>query len=140
MGHRTEDILYGLCQALARNYLNNIGLGKEILPPIVFQGGVAFNEAIVRAFEESLGHKIVVPPHHEVMGAIGAALLAHEEIASSGRPTNFKGVSISEAHYRSTSFECKACPNLCEIAQLSTNGKVLARWGGRCDMWERVKD
>lgn len=39
MGHRVEDILYGLCEALARNYLNNLGLGKEILAPVVFQGG-----------------------------------------------------------------------------------------------------
>ncbi|MCK4368452.1 MAG: ATPase, partial [Dehalococcoidales bacterium] len=35
MGHRTEDILYGLCQALVRNYLNNVGLGKDIKPPVV---------------------------------------------------------------------------------------------------------
>ena len=54
MGHRIEDILYGLCQALVRNYLNNVGLGKEIKPPIVFQGGVAFNQAIVKAFQEEL--------------------------------------------------------------------------------------
>ena len=40
MGHQTEDILYGLCQALVRNYLNNVGLGKDIQPPIVFQGGL----------------------------------------------------------------------------------------------------
>lgn len=25
MGHRTDDIIYGLCQALVRNYLNNVG-------------------------------------------------------------------------------------------------------------------
>ena len=33
--------------------------------------------------------------------------------------------------------KCKACPNLCEIAQLLLGGEVLARWGGRCDLWER---
>jgi len=49
MGYRTEDIIYGLCQALVRNYLNNVGLGKDIKPPIAFQGGVAFNKGIVRA-------------------------------------------------------------------------------------------
>ncbi|MEK7281141.1 MAG: acyl-CoA dehydratase activase, partial [Chloroflexota bacterium] len=43
MGHPIEDILYGLCQAMVRNYLNNVALGKEILSPVVFQGGVAFN-------------------------------------------------------------------------------------------------
>lgn len=39
MGYPTEEIIAGLCEALARNYLNNLGKGKEILPPVVFQGG-----------------------------------------------------------------------------------------------------
>lgn len=137
MGHRTEDILYGLCEALVRNYLNNVALGKEIKPPIVFQGGVAFNQAIVKAFEASLQEKVIVPPHHEVMGAIGAALLVHEEL-SVGQPTQFRGFESSQLEYGSSSFECKACPNLCEIAQLRVNGKIAARWGGRCDIWERA--
>jgi predicted CoA-substrate-specific enzyme activase len=137
MGHRTEDILYGLCQALVRNYLNNVGLGKDIQPPIIFQGGVAFNQGIIKALQEELGAEVIVPPHHEVMGAIGAALLVHEEMASSQDGSQFKGFGVSDIKYRTSSFECKACPNLCEIAQLSVNGQVLARWGGRCDLWER---
>jgi predicted CoA-substrate-specific enzyme activase len=137
MGHRTEDILYGLCQALVRNYLNNVGLGKDIRPPVVFQGGVAFNQAIVKALREELNTEIIVPPHHELMGAIGAALLVHEEMVISNNGSKFKGFEASERNYHISSFECKACPNLCEIAQISINGQVLARWGGRCDLWER---
>jgi len=137
MGHPTEDILYGLCQALVRNYLNNVGLGKEIKLPIVFQGGVAFNLAIVKALREELASDIIVPPHHEIMGAIGAALLVHEEMINSNNGTIFKGFGISETKYHTTSFICEACPNQCEIAQLSLNSHVLARWGGRCDLWER---
>ena len=137
MGHRIEDILYGLCQALVRNYLNNVGSGKIIESPIVFQGGVAFNQGIARAFREELDTEIIVPPHHEVMGAIGAALLAHEQMADNGDGSGFKGFGVSDIEYRTSSFECKACPNLCEVAQLAVDGRVLARWGGRCDMWER---
>ena len=137
MGYRTEDIVYGLCQALVRNYLNNVGLGKEIKPPIVFQGGVAFNQGIVKALQEELNTEVIVPPHHEIMGAIGAALLVHEEIVNNNSGSRFKGFGVSEIKYHTTSFECKACPNRCEIAQLSLNGQALARWGGRCDLWER---
>ena len=137
MGHQTEDILYGLCQALVRNYLNNVGLGKDIRPPIVFQGGVAFNLGIVKALQEELNAEIIVPPHHEVMGAIGAALLVHEEMVSNNNKSKFNGFRVSEVNYYTSSFECKACPNLCEIAQLSLNSQVLARWGGRCDLWAR---
>jgi predicted CoA-substrate-specific enzyme activase len=138
MGHRTEDILYGLCQALARNYLSNVGLGKEIRTPVVFQGGVAFNRGMVRAFKEALEtDEVVVPPHREAMGAIGAALLALEEMTARKTKTEFKGFEVSEAEYTTIPFECRACPNLCEMAQISLDGQVIARCGGRCDMWER---
>jgi len=138
MGYRSEDIIYGLCRALVRNYLNNVGLGKEILSPIVFQGGVAFNRAIVKAFQEELDTEIIVPPHHEVMGAIGAALLVHEEIPISSIGSKFMGFGISELSYHTSSFECQSCPNMCEIAQLWRDGKLLAQWGGRCDLWEKT--
>jgi predicted CoA-substrate-specific enzyme activase len=151
MGHRLEDILYGLCLALAGNYLSNVGLGREIRTPVVFQGGVAFNQGMVRAFKEVLGTaEIIVPPHPEAMGAIGAALLALEEMKpdSSVRPdrrgragkagTAFKGFSVSDAEYAISPFECRACPNLCEIARVSLSGRVIASCGGRCDLWDRA--
>jgi predicted CoA-substrate-specific enzyme activase len=138
MGRRMEDILYGLCQALARNYLSNIGLGKEIRTPVVFQGGVAFNQGMVRAFKETLEtSEVIVPPHHEAMGAIGVAILAREEMGTKGSRTKFKGFGTTEAKYGTSSFECRDCPNLCEIAQISQGGQVIARCGGRCDLWER---
>ena len=44
LGYETEDIIAGLCDSLVKNYLNNVSRGKEILPPVVFQGGVAANK------------------------------------------------------------------------------------------------
>ncbi len=140
MGHRVEDIIYGLCQALARNYLNNVGQGKNLRPPVVFLGGVAFNQGMVRAIQEALGMPVIVLPYHEVMGAIGAAILAREHISLNSATTRFRGFEASRAAYRASSFECKACPNLCEIVQVRIGQKVLARWGGRCDRWELKED
>ena len=139
MGYSVADIAYGLCRALARNFLHNVGLGMETRPPIVFQGGVAFNRGMVRAFEEALGTGVIVPPHHEVMGAIGAALLTHEEMSIGGNGTSFSGFALAVADFRTSSFECKACPGVCEISQVFGDGKVLARWGGRCDLWEGMR-
>jgi hypothetical protein len=82
--------------------------------------------------------EIIIPRHHEVMGAIGAALLARDEVLCKGKVTAFKGFEVTEAGYNLSSFECKACPNLCEIAQISIDGQILARWGGRCDLWEKA--
>ncbi len=139
MGHRAEDILYGLCQAMARNYLNNVGLGKEIRERVAFQGGVAFNKGMIRAFEEALEMPVQVPPHHEVMGAIGAAMLAREKMRRAGQATRFKGFAAGDLSYRTVSFECRHCSNHCEIVQVSVNKKVAARWGGRCDRWDVVE-
>ena len=139
MGCAMNDILYGLCQALVRNYLHSVGSGKEIISPIVFLGGVAFNQGMAMAFREVLGtESVIVPPHHEVMGAIGAALLALENEVGRGGGTKFSGFGTSEAMYHVSSLECKVCPSLCEIAQLSLNGHTLGSWGGRCDLWGRV--
>jgi len=136
MGHSIEDILLGLCQALVRNYLSNVGIGKEIKTPVIFQGGVAFNQAIVKSFQEELGEEIIVPKHPAIMGAIGAALLIQEEMSHNHHVSSFKGFNISQMPYHSSSFVCQSCPNQCEIAQISLNSHVLARWGGRCDKWE----
>ena len=142
LGYPLDDIIYGLCQSLVRNYLNNVALGKEIQPRLVFQGGVAFNKGIIRAFNEAFDSGVYVPPHNELMGAIGAAILVREEIEikQNHHKSNFKGVGGSDIEFKTSSFICKACPNLCEISQISADGKVLARWGGRCDMWERVTE
>ena len=136
MGYRVEDIIFGLCQALVRNFLSDVASGKDIQPPVVFQGGVAFNGGIVRALRDELATEVMVLPHHEVMGAIGAALLVHENMMEGNNISRFRGFGICDAGYKTSSFECRACPSRCEIMQVSVDGRVLASWGGYCDLWE----
>jgi predicted CoA-substrate-specific enzyme activase len=137
IGHKVENIIYGLCQALVRNFLNNLAKGKKLLPPIVFQGGVAANKGLKRAFEEALQAEIIIPDkYHHVMGAVGAALLAHEEITDSSETTNFRGFEAAQEHFETSSFHCKGCENNCEIIGTELRGEVLARWGSRCGKWE----
>jgi len=138
MGCAPEDIIKGLCDALVRNYLNNVGKGKEILPKIVFQGGVAANEGICKSFEEALGEKIIVPENYDVMGAIGAAILAHKEILK-GRETRFRGFGAMREDFMARSFECKGCSNMCEVVEITAAHSVLARWGDRCGKWSSVE-
>jgi len=135
MGYSLPDIINGLCEALVRNYLNNVGKGKEILPPIVFQGGVAANIGIKAAFERALQMDIYVPEHHKIMGAIGAAYLAQEEANKKGY-TTFKGFDVAQVSYRTSSFECDGCPNTCEIVEIYASDRVIGRWGGRCPRWD----
>ncbi|MDD2421182.1 MAG: acyl-CoA dehydratase activase [Heliobacteriaceae bacterium] len=135
-GHTLPDIIAGLCEALVRNYLNNLGKGKQLVPPIVFQGGVAANVGMCRAFEKALGQAIIVPEHHMVMGAVGAAILAGEAVKQKGGASNFKGLAMAEQPLVAGSKECKDCPNLCEVIEICEAGQPIARWGDRCGKWE----
>lgn len=132
VGHSTEDIVAGLCQSLVRNYLNNIGKGKDIQPPIVFQGGVSENIGLRKAFQEALDQEIIVPKYNTVMGALGIALLVKEN--SSG-PSSFKGWQISDQDIKCTSFECRGCSNHCEVIEARIDNKVISRWDDRCGKW-----
>lgn len=136
LGYPVEEIIYGLCKALVRNYLNNLAKGKKIRDPIVFQGGVAANSGIRRAFEEALDTEVTVPEHFNVMGAIGAAILAREAIENGSGDSLFKGFETAELSYSTKSFTCKGCSNNCEIVKIAANEEVLAMWGGRCGKWE----
>jgi predicted CoA-substrate-specific enzyme activase len=133
-GYALEDIVAGLCEALVRNFLNNLGKGKQILAPIVFQGGVAANPGMRDAFARALKTKIIVPDYYHVMGALGAAILAKEEVAKK-RVTSFRGFSAADLDITSRSKECTGCPNRCEIVSISNGSQVLARWGDRCGKW-----
>ena len=135
MGHKTPDIIAGLCDALVRNYLNNVGKGKSIMAPVVFQGGVAANQGIRHAFEKELGVPVIIPEYFGVMGALGIAILAKEHV-SSGKRTCFRGFGASELQFMTRSFECNGCPNQCEIVEIRQDKLILARWGDRCHKWQ----
>jgi predicted CoA-substrate-specific enzyme activase len=139
MGHSVEDIIAGLCEALVRNYLNNLVKSQDLRRPILFQGGVAANVGIQTAFERVLDKGLTVPPDYEVMGAIGAALLAKEVVAST-RQTRFRGFEVGEIPYKLNSFECEGCSNGCEVMEvkmpMAQGQERLVRWGDRCGKWE----
>jgi len=134
LGYNEADIIRGLCEALVRNYLNNVGKGKQIQQKVFFQGGVAANVGIKKAFEEALGLNITVPEHHGVMGAIGAAIIGAEAVKKKGK-TAFRGFKVAEAKFVSSSFECKSCPNRCEVVDIKDNGAIVGCFGDRCGKW-----
>ncbi len=128
-----EDLIAGLCYAIVHNYLNKVVEGRKIGQKIFYQGATAFNVGIVAAFEKVLGKKIIVPPNHEVTGALGAALLAREETKGQSR---FRGFDLSNVTYQISTFECKGCPNQCEIRKVSIEGNPPYFYGGRCEKYE----
>jgi len=134
LGYNQSEIIRGLCDALVRNYLNNIGKGKTILPKVLFQGGVAANSGMKTAFESTLGFEIFVPEHYNMMGAIGAAIIAGKAVKKSG-VTNFRGFELANSNIISKSFECEGCTNKCEVVKLYENNAVIGYFGDRCGKW-----
>lgn len=127
-GHKKEDLVAGLCQAVVSNYLNNVGKGKSIKAPIVFQGGVSKNKGVVKAFEKALGAEIHVDPDSHLLGAIGAAVLAGKET----RKKSFD-FHIANLIFETKARECPGCANHCEIIAFYCGDKMLDTWGGRCE-------
>jgi predicted CoA-substrate-specific enzyme activase len=156
-GTSKEDLLSGLAYSIVQNYINRVVGKRHIGNRIFFQGGVAFNKAVVAAFEKYLGKKIIVPEHHDVTGAIGMALIARENMNDRGQGqatrdkteppekktsrssplTAFKGFGLSKRAYEISSFECKGCSNICEINRVKIEDeKDHLYYGGRCDKYE----
>jgi predicted CoA-substrate-specific enzyme activase len=135
VGYPIEEIVLGLCRSLVRNFLNNLAKGKKLESPVVFQGGVAANIGMKRAFEDALDVEVNIPPYHDVMGAIGVALLVMDETPYMIE-SSFRGFSLADFEYSTSSFNCSGCSNNCEIVKIKTGREVLACWGGRCGKWE----
>jgi len=134
-GYSKAEIIRGLCDALVRNYLNNLGRGKVLQPPFVFQGGVAANQGIVRAFEEQVGREIIIPKYYGVMGAVGMALMAKSHVEKHNKTTAFKGFGLLNFDFVPKSFECEDCSNSCEVVKVLIDGEVAAMWGDKCGKW-----
>ena len=134
LGYNHAEIIRGLCDALVRNYLNNIGKGKTILPKVLFQGGVAANKGMKKAFENELGFEIYVPENFSMMGAIGAAIIAANKVKKTGK-TNFRGLKLADNNIFSRSFDCEGCPNKCEVVKIYENDDIIRYFGDRCTKW-----
>lgn len=128
IGHSKQDIIAGLCKAVVTNYLNNVGKGKKIASPIVFQGGVSKNVGVKKAFEEAVGQEVIVDPNGHLMGAFGVAILAKK----SGVEHEFS-FDIADIEFKTTGFECPKCANHCEIICVYKEGKLIDSWGNKCD-------
>ncbi|WP_411679338.1 acyl-CoA dehydratase activase [Clostridium thailandense] len=135
LGYSDKDIIKGLCDALVRNYLNNVAKGKEIKSEIFFQGGVAANIGMKAAFEEALGCDVTIPDNYKVMGAIGSAILAKEHLEKTNEKTKFKGFDLADIEFISKSFECTGCPNGCEVVKILGSETIVGYFGDRCGKW-----
>ena len=143
-GHRKEDLVAGLCMAVVLNYLGDVGQGKEIVAPVIFQGGVSKNPGVVRAFQELTGLDILVDDSSHLAGAVGSAILARPEVEKSRLRTRAEGghafsFDIADVSFETVGRECDRCPNRCEVMSAYRDGALVDTWGNRCTRGEGIE-
>ena len=126
-GYALKDIVAGLCRSVVLNYLNNVGKGKKIKDPIIFQGGVSKNKGVVKYFKEVLNEDIIVDDNGHLMGALGVAIISKKY-----KTDKIYSFNMSNIEFITKGLECNGCSNNCEILKIFKNSKLIDTWGNRC--------
>ncbi len=167
-GKTPDDIMAGLCRSIIENVFTKVirvsnleSLGNRI----VVQGGTFLNDAVLRAFEQYVGHEVVRAPYPGLMGAIGAALIAQEQVSNqskahassqseerassqkstehaSSQPSSFIGWdALRNFEYtQETNLICPFCANRCNRTRITFSNGSSWITGNRCPRGEVVGD
>jgi predicted CoA-substrate-specific enzyme activase len=96
-GYSTDQILRGLCDAVARNFKSSIVKGRQVTKPAAFIGAVAVNDGVRNALRQAFKLEesdFLVPDLYAWLGAVGAAMFEAEE----WRKRTFKGIHQLQQH------------------------------------------
>lgn len=126
-GYPKEDIVAGLCKSIVLNYLNNVGKGKKIKGPIVFQGGVSKNIGVLKYFKEILNEDVIVDKDGHLMGALGIAILSRQN-----KTNKTYDLKVNNIKFETKGYECGKCPNNCEILKIYKNNELIETIGSLC--------
>ena len=142
-GIAKNDLIAGLCYAIVHNYLNRVVGKRKIGNRIMFLGGPSLNKGVVAAFENVLGHGLIVPHHREVLGAFGAAISVQEKMSVDHQEkSTFRGLySIIHDSMDFKEKVCRVdpqCQNQCKLKIYNFDGR-RSIWGGECGRYEVTK-
>jgi len=138
-GYSREDVAAGLVYSIVRNYLSKVKGRRPIGKKVFFQGGVAMNTAVANAFAQFTGTQVVIPPHPELLGAVGVALLALQRSQDDTAGKVVALAALATAAMNAVGdFTCRACPNQCTIARFKVAGRGFS-FGGRCSRFENLR-
>lgn len=135
-GMPLEVITSSLALGIAKNYLSKVVENRRLGPRVILTGAVFYNQAVVSAFQRELpGKQLIVPEHKEISGAIGAALLAKEDM--DGGKSKFKGFqNVIDLSVDLSTFTCKGCDNNCTITRMQLPDDKPTFFGSRCDRYD----
>ena len=136
-GAARDNTVAGLVYAIAANYLAKVKGQRCVGKKVFFQGGVALNRAVGHAFAHSVDRPVVIPPHPELLGALGISLLALQRAGGvTERAVELLALADQELQLVGR-FTCGACKLYCRIDRFAVAGRRFP-FGGRCSLYENV--
>ena len=145
-GVARDRIVAGIYDSVIANYLNRVK-GSRSVGQVVFCQGMPFaSDALAAAVARQTGAEVIVPPKPGLMGAIGIALLAVEDLPlaalapADGRRFLGAQVEKKDQFVCSATQGCGGAGNKCRIDRLTTvvaGEKQRFTWGGGCSLWDQ---
>ena len=144
-GFTVGDISAGLSYSVIKNAIQKVMKIRDMKTlgdNIVVQGGTFYNDAVLRAFEEIVGHNVVRPDIAGLMGAYGVALLAKQQYESNldmeYYSTILKNEELDNLKIQTSHVRCQRCENHCllTINKFSDNSRCIT--GNRCEKGEGI--
>lgn len=123
-GYSVDEVLASALHSVRENYLLKVATEKHIGKTVLFQGATAKNWALVAAFEQGLGKPIIVSRFCHLTGALGTALILHDEWQD--QKSGFAGLSIYREDIAISSEICDLCNNHCKISVADIGGAKVA--------------
>ena len=120
-GEPIENILLGLCYALARSFKASVVYEVGVVAPVAFAGGVAANEGVVSAMRDVLklgDGELLVDPRFEFASALGAALAARDaagsdDVAAVGASAEGAAAAFAASAAQAASVGASCCDAAC---------------------------
>ena len=138
-GASVEDISAGLSMSVVKNVLYKVIRARssdELGEHIVVQGGTFLNDAVLRSFEQEIGHNVTRPDIAGLMGAYGAAIYGRGIYKASGKEKLSSMLSAKELEnfvHESKPIVCQGCTNHCNLTINTFAGGERYISGNRCE-------
>lgn len=88
-GFSIDAIAAGLCAGLGNSTIDGLLGGHSLRGKTAVIGGVAKNKVVTNAISEKIGEQVIVPENPEILGALGAALVAKKNRGEGGVNLNY---------------------------------------------------
>lgn len=134
-GVSASNLAAGLSYSVVKNAIQKVMRlrnTEELGEHIIVQGGTFYNEAVLRAFELSVGREVVRPDIAGMMGAYGCALIARER-DTGGRSSILPREELDSFRYTVSHSRCRLCGNACSLTINRFNGERSFVTGNRCE-------